>query len=53
MNLQEIQDKLHILLNSSERKTVFWYDDDASMKTRLTHLQLSGGSKVFKLYREQ
>lgn len=49
MNLQEIQDKLNILLNSSERKTVFWYDDDASYEDEIDHLQLSGGSKVFKL----
>lgn len=49
MNLQEIQDKLNILLNSPERKIVFWYDDDASYEDEIDHLRLSGGSKVFKL----
>lgn len=49
MNLKEIQDKLNSLLNSSERKIVFWYDDDASYEDEIDQLQLSGGSKVLKL----
>lgn len=49
MDLQEIQDKLNILLDGSERKIVFWYDDDASYEDEIDQLQLSGGSKVIKL----
>ena len=30
MDLQEIQDKLNTLLDGTERKIVFWYDDDAA-----------------------
>ena len=30
MDIQEIQNKLNTLLDGSERKIVFWYDDDAS-----------------------
>lgn len=49
MDLQEIQDKLNILLDGSERIIVFWYDDDASYKEEIDQLQLSGNSKVIKL----
>ncbi len=49
MDLQEIQNKLNILLDRSERKIVFWYDDDASYEDEIDQLQLSGDSKVIKL----
>lgn len=49
MDLQEIEKKLNILLAGSERKIVFWYDDDGSYEEEIDQLQLSGNSKVFKL----
>lgn len=49
MDIQEIQDKLNTLLEGSERKIVFWYDDDASYVDDIDNLQLSEGSKVIKL----
>lgn len=49
MDLQEIQNKLNILLDGSERKLVFWYDDDASYEDVIDRLKLSGNSKVIKL----
>ena len=49
MDLQEIQDKLNILLNGTERKIVFWYDDDAAYAEEVDQLQLAGDSKVIKL----
>ncbi len=30
MELQDIQEKINNLLTGTERKIVFWYDDDAS-----------------------
>lgn len=49
MDLKEIQDKLNTLLEGSERKFVFWYDDDASYADDIDNLQLSEGSKILKL----
>lgn len=49
MDLQEIQDKLNILLEGTERKIVFWYDDDAAYADEIDQLQLAGDSKVIKL----
>ena len=49
MDLQEIQDKLNTLLDGTERKIVFWYDDDASYAEEVDQLQLAGDSKVIKL----
>ena len=49
MNLQEIQDKLNTLLDGTERKIVFWYDDDAAYAEEVDQLQLVGESKVIKL----
>lgn len=49
MDIQEIQDKLNTLLDGSERKIVFWYDDDASYAEEIDNLELSNGSKVLKL----
>ncbi len=47
MDLQEIQGKLNSLLDGTDRKIVFWYDDDASYAEEIDQLQLSG--KVIKL----
>ena len=49
MDLQEIQDKLNTLLDGTERKIVFWYDDDAAYAEEVEQLQLAGDSKVIKL----
>ena len=49
MDLQEIQDKLNTLLDGTERKIVFWYDDDAAYSEEVDQLQLAGDSKVIKL----
>lgn len=38
MDLQEIQEKLNILLEGTERKVVFWYDDDAAYAEELISL---------------
>ncbi|WP_268885800.1 hypothetical protein [Blautia liquoris] len=39
MNLQEIQDKLNTLLQGTERKIVFWYDDDAAYAEDIPELK--------------
>ncbi|WP_022757459.1 BREX-1 system phosphatase PglZ type A [Butyrivibrio fibrisolvens] len=49
MDLQEIQDKLNILLEGAERKIVFWYDDDAAYAEEINQLELAGDSRVIKL----
>lgn len=49
MDLQEIQGKLNDLLNGTDRKIVFWYDDDAAYTDEIDLLQLADGSKVVKL----
>ena len=49
MDLQEIQDKLNTLLDGTERKIGFWYDDDAAYTEEVDQLQLAGDSKVIKL----
>lgn len=49
MDLKEIQEKLNILLEGTERKIVFWYDDDASYADEVEKLQLEGNSKIIKL----
>lgn len=49
MDLQEIQDKLNILLDGTARKIVFWYDDDAAYAEEIDQIQLAGDSRVIKL----
>ena len=49
MDLQEIQDKLNTLLGGTERKIVFWYDDDAAYAEDVDRLQLTADSKVIRL----
>lgn len=36
MELQDIQNKLNILLSGIDRKIVFWYDDDAAQPMKRT-----------------
>jgi len=52
MDLQEIQDKLNTLLDGTERKIVFWYDDDAAYSEEVDQLQLAGESKVNQTHRQ-
>lgn len=49
MELQDIQEKINNLLAGTERKIVFWYDDDASYADDIDALQLEDGCKVLKL----
>ena len=49
MDLQEIENKLNTLLTGTERKIVFWYDDDGSYEDEIDRLHLSAESKVIKL----
>jgi hypothetical protein len=37
MDLQEIQEKLNDLFEGSDRKIVFWYDDDAAYEEIMIH----------------
>lgn len=46
MNLLEIQNKLNNLLSGSERKIVFWYDEDAEYLEDIENLLLSEGNKL-------
>ena len=49
MDLQEIQNKLNTLLAGTERKIVFWYDDDAAYVEDIPNLKLSEGNKIWQL----
>ncbi len=49
MDLQEIQDKLNALLQGTERKIVFWYDDDAAYVEDILQIQLAEGNKLWIL----
>ena len=49
MDIKEIQDKLNILLSGTERKIVFWYDDDAAYAEEIDQIELAGDNKVIKL----
>lgn len=46
MDLQEIQDKLNTLLQGTERKIVFWYDDDAAYAEDISQIQLAEDNKL-------
>ncbi|MDN5289840.1 MAG: BREX-1 system phosphatase PglZ type A [Acetivibrionales bacterium] len=48
MNLQTIQEKLNEEFRSSERKLVFWYDDNAEFAEEIDSLQLDN-AKLHKL----
>jgi hypothetical protein len=43
MQLQDIQEIINNLLAGTERKIVFWYDDDASYADDIDALQLEDG----------
>ena len=49
MDLQEIQNKLNTLLAGTERKIVFWYDDDAAYVEDIANLELAEGNKIWQL----
>ena len=49
MDLQEIQSKLNTLLAGTERKIVFWYDDDAAYAEEIDFIELAEGNKLWKL----
>lgn len=49
MELQEIQDKLNALFSGTERRIVFWYDDDGAYEEEIDGIQLAEGNKVWKL----
>ena len=49
MELKDIQEKINTLLSGTERKIVFWYDDDASYLEEIDAMELEGGSKIVKL----
>ena len=49
MDLIEIQDKLNGLLSGTERKIVFWYDDDAAYEEDIDSIEIAEGDKIWKL----
>ena len=49
MDLQEIQNKLNTLLAGTERKIVFWYDDDAAYAEDIPNLELAEVNKIWQL----
>ena len=49
MDLQEIQNKLNTLLAGTERKIVFWYDDDAAYVEDIPNLELAEGNNIWQL----
>ena len=49
MDLQEIQDKLNTLLQGTERKIVFWYDDNAAYAEDISQIQLEEDNKLWIL----
>lgn len=46
MDLTEIQDKINALLSGTERKIVFWYDDDAEYQEDIKNIVLKEGNKL-------
>jgi uncharacterized protein (TIGR02687 family) len=49
MDLQEIKNKIDILLSGTDRKIVFWYDEDASYQEDIGNLILSEENKIHTL----
>lgn len=49
MDLHEVQDKLNTLLSGTERKIVFWYDDDAAYIEDIQNLHLGDNNKLWIL----
>lgn len=46
MDLTEIQNKINGLLSGTERKIVFWYDDDAEYQEDIKNIVLKEGNKL-------
>ncbi|WP_058953240.1 BREX-1 system phosphatase PglZ type A [Clostridium tyrobutyricum] len=46
MDLTETQNKINSLLSGTERKIVFWYDDDAEYQEDIEDIVLSEGNKL-------
>ena len=49
MDLQDIQIKINDLFSSTERKIVFWYDDDGSYADDIDNVALENDVKLWKL----
>ena len=49
MELQDVQNKLNLMLSGTERKIVFWYDDDAAYEEDIEQLELAPGNKKWIL----
>lgn len=49
MDLNEIQNKINTLLLGTERKIVFWYDDDGAYAEDIEQLELAQGNKIWLL----
>lgn len=43
MDLQEIGEKINLLLTGDQRKIVFWYDEDAEYSDEIDSITLAGG----------
>ena len=48
LNLRQISDKLNTEFQSSERKLIFWYDDNAEFADEIDQLVLEN-AKIYKL----
>ncbi|MDK2828007.1 MAG: hypothetical protein PWP67_807 [Clostridium butyricum] len=46
MELLEIQNKIDTMLSGTERKIVFWYDEDAEYQEDIEELKLTDGNKI-------
>jgi len=46
MDLLEIQNKIDAMLSGTERKIVFWYDEDAEYQEDIEQLKLADGNKI-------
>ena len=49
MNLQEISEKINLLLSGDRRKIVFWYDEDAEYTDEVDSITLAEGYKLWKV----
>lgn len=46
MDLLEIQNKINTMLSGTERKIVFWYDEDAEYQEDIEELKLADGNRI-------
>ena len=49
MDLQEISEKINLLLSGDRRKIVFWYDEDAEYTDEVDNITLAEGYKLWKV----